>query len=125
MPEFSKCSLKTLPFWIPSFFLWIFAPVEVYFLLKKRFASNNRYYSGNRQPITIPYNFYNVSRLFCVILLIIANVAQLFHDLCYYNPFLDLINKQIEIDTDVKLATSADISASLLNIITFVSIHHD
>mgnify|MGYP007020390261 CR=1 FL=1 len=97
-----------------------------FFLLKKHFTFNNdRYHhrqQRRQQSISIPYNQYNISRLFFTILLIITNLAQLIHDLCYYQPFWQLININNNNVDNIILASSADISASLLNIITFVSL---
>ena len=59
-PRFSRCFQKTLPIWLPSLFLWAFAPLEAYMTLRV----NCRLPGSPVRPI--PVNAYNVGRLLIV-----------------------------------------------------------
>ncbi|XP_065205454.1 multidrug resistance-associated protein 1-like [Planococcus citri] len=83
-PDFTICFEKTVLVWIPCVFLWIFLPLEVYFLRRS-------------SAFDIPWNFYNVSKL--IVIFILATLAltdianYVFNDYSYlpvnfYSPLI-------------------------------------
>lgn len=115
VPQFSKCFLKSIPFWIPAIFLWIFATAEIYILLNGH---------RTRKLPPIPVNTYNIIRFLCIIIVILVNLVQMSYDLCYFEPFLRIFNQSDDNSSNfnsIYTATTNDISASILNIATFVN----
>lgn len=64
-PEFTKCFEKTILVWLPCLFLWVFSPIEVYYLLNSRREN-------------IPWNWLNISKLGLTCLVIVVIVGELF-----------------------------------------------
>ena len=59
----------------------------------------------------IPYNVYNLSRLFAVVGIVLVNIIQLGYDLWFWvNP------------NSIKNSSPADLTGSTVNMLTFVSI---
>ncbi|KAI7696126.1 Multidrug resistance-associated protein 1 [Sarcoptes scabiei] len=110
-PVFSKCFLKILPFWIPAGFLWFFAPIEIYVMMRS--SKNIRSFSNS-----ISHNYYNVSRLISIIFLLLINLIQLVHDLCFHDPILKMMN--IDLESDYYSSSQADITSSILNLLTYI-----
>ena len=108
LPRFTRCFQKSIPIWLPSLLLWFFAPLETFLTLRSRDYSTN----GGCPPRPIPYNRYNVSRFLVVAAIILVNSIQFGYDL-YYFLFPDVLLNQVNM---------ADLTNSLLNIFTFVSI---
>ncbi|CAG2107355.1 unnamed protein product [Medioppia subpectinata] len=52
-PEFSQCFRQTVLIWIPSAFLWLFAPMECIIIARSKAR-------------LIPWNIYNMSRIISV-----------------------------------------------------------
>lgn len=102
-PIFNHCFQRTLPIYLPAILLWIFAPLQVFCILKKCAIAS---------PLTtIPYNWYNVSRLFAILAIVTVNSLQFAFDFIFFlrpDPW--------------HRPSTADLIGSLLNVFTFVSI---
>lgn len=66
VPDFTPCFQATVLIWIPCAFLWIFAPIELYFNRKR-----TKYF--------IPWSFLNVFKLILCLALIFISIIELFH----------------------------------------------
>uniref|UniRef100_A0A1B6E9X5 ABC-type glutathione-S-conjugate transporter n=1 Tax=Clastoptera arizonana TaxID=38151 RepID=A0A1B6E9X5_9HEMI len=62
-PDFTLCFEKTVLVWVPCLFLWIFSPLEIYYILH----SNTR---------NVPWSVLNILKLSIVLLLIFLNIIQ-------------------------------------------------
>lgn len=103
VPVFSRCFLKTVPVWAPALLLWSVAPLQATLQMCN-------YLSSRCRPI--PLNLYNVSRLVIVLALILLNCIQFGIDSVSY------IYNNHEVP---HYNSTADLSSSLVNILTFVS----
>ncbi|KAK4875040.1 hypothetical protein RN001_011462 [Aquatica leii] len=63
-PDFTKCFEETVLVWIPCIFLWIFAGLDVYYIK----CSQNK---------NIPWNFFNISKLALIFVLITLTLIDL------------------------------------------------
>lgn len=100
-PRFTRCFQKTLPIWLPSLFLWLFAPLEAYLTLRIDCRSTT-------SPVRpIPWNAYNLSRLLIVGAIVLVNGAQFAYDLKYF-LMTDLLHH----------VNMADLTSSLLSVFT-------
>ncbi|CAH1990666.1 unnamed protein product [Acanthoscelides obtectus] len=63
-PDITKCFEKTVLVWIPCFFLWTFAALEVYYIL----SSKKR---------NVPWNWFNISKLTIIVALIVLTLVDL------------------------------------------------
>ncbi|XP_071454824.1 multidrug resistance-associated protein 1 isoform X2 [Hetaerina americana] len=67
-PEFTPCFKKTLLVWIPCIFLWVFSPLEFYYILK----SKNK---------NIPWTILNLSKFFIKAVLITVTIVDWSHSI--------------------------------------------
>lgn len=100
-PIISRCLQRTIPIWVPSLFLFTFAPFQILLMLNKTSAS--------KKPI--PVNLYNLSRLLVVFVIVTVNAVQLVYDI------IDFIRPTV-----LHPVTKADLLAFTLNVLTFVSL---
>ncbi|RZF36743.1 hypothetical protein LSTR_LSTR005056 [Laodelphax striatellus] len=70
-PDFTPCFEKTVLVWVPCLFLWIFSPLEVYYLTR----SHTR---------DIPWNWLNISKIVLQTLLVIQCIVELGYALHTY-----------------------------------------
>ena len=94
----TQCFRQTILVWIPSIFLWIFAPIEGAFILRSK-------------KLEIPWNIYNVTRIIVIGICILTNLLD-----CLYS-----IYRFVKFKPDQHVYPS-EFSASLINIATFVSL---
>lgn len=87
-PDFTICFQKTVLIWLPCAFLWLFTPLELFYIKK----------SINRN---VPYGFVNVSKLILTGALIILSIVDLIvaivnndndnvHAVDYYTPVIKI-----------------------------------
>lgn len=100
-PIISRCLQRTIPIWIPSLFLFTFAPFQILLTLNK---------NASKKPTPIPVNLYNLSRLLVVFVIVTVNAVQLVYDI------IDFIKP-----TALHPVTRADLLGFTLNVLTFVS----
>lgn len=91
-PKLSPCFQSTVLVWTPCLFLWVFAPLETYYIL----------HSTTRN---IPWNWLNVSKLVLTVLLVVLGAADLGHS--------------IEQSASGEDVSSADFYSPLIKIATF------
>ncbi|XP_046388373.1 multidrug resistance-associated protein 1 isoform X3 [Ischnura elegans] len=65
-PDFTSCFKKTVLVWIPCLFLWVFSPLEFYYVI----ISKNR---------NIPWTILNITKFFITAVLIIVAIVDLAH----------------------------------------------
>ncbi|XP_039283752.1 multidrug resistance-associated protein 1 isoform X2 [Nilaparvata lugens] len=70
-PDFTPCFEKTVLVWVPCLFLWIFSPLEVYYLTR----SHTR---------DIPWNWLNISKIVLQTLLVLQCIVELGYALHTY-----------------------------------------
>lgn len=95
-PDFTDCFERTVLVWIPCLFLWIFASLEVYYIL-------------NSKKRNIPWNFLNVSKIIVTSLLILL-------------AFSDLVTNFAYSESDKFSVYSVDIYTPAIKLLSFVSI---
>jgi len=91
-PRLSPCFQKTVLVWTPCLFLWVFAPLETYYILHSKTRN-------------IPWNWLNISKLVVTAVLVILAAADLGHSIA-----------QSASDGDV---SSADFYSPIIKIATF------
>ena len=94
-PDFTEYFHQTVLVWIPCTFLWLFSPIETYFLLYSK-------------DLNIPWSSVNISKLVVNFLLIILAIVGIGHAVFQAN-------------SNVKVAAVYYVTPSIL-LITFVSI---
>ena len=101
-PIISRCLQRTIPIWLPSLFLFTFAPFQILLMLNR---------SAARKSLNpIPVNPYNLCRLLVVFVIIAVNAVQLTVDVAdYFTP------------TVLHPVTRADLLGLTINVLTFVS----
>lgn len=101
-PIVSRCLQRTIPIWLPSLFLFTFAPFQILLMLNR---------SAARKSLNpIPVNPYNLCRLLVVFVIIAVNAVQLTVDVAdYITP------------TVLHPVTRADLLGFTINVLTFVS----
>lgn len=89
-PDLTECFQKTVLVWTPCIFLWVFAPLETYYILNSKFRN-------------VPWNWLNVSKLFLTIVLMGLCIADFSYALWkngqerevfsvdYYTPIIKLV----------------------------------
>uniref|UniRef100_T1JBH2 Uncharacterized protein n=1 Tax=Strigamia maritima TaxID=126957 RepID=T1JBH2_STRMM len=70
-PDFPECFQKTVLVWIPCGFLWLFAPLQIFMLIKSTSTS-------------IPWTGLNISKLCIALILIIITIVDIGHNLHRY-----------------------------------------
>ncbi|KAK7866924.1 hypothetical protein R5R35_001662 [Gryllus longicercus] len=90
-PDLTECFQKTVLVWAPCVFLWVFAPLETYYILNSKFRN-------------IPWNWLNISKLFLTVVLIGLSIADFGYALWkndqerevnsveYYTPLIKLVS---------------------------------
>lgn len=89
-PDFTPCFQKTVLIWLPCAFLWLFTPLEIFYIKN----------SINRN---VPYGFANIGKLALTGALIILTLVDLtvatvnsddpmIHAVDFYTPAIKLIN---------------------------------
>ncbi|XP_023225674.1 multidrug resistance-associated protein 1-like [Centruroides sculpturatus] len=95
-PEFTSCFQKTVLVWMPCGFLWLFAPLETYYLLKS--SARN-----------IPWTWLSISKIIIICFLCILCLG-------------DLAYSSIQTLHYLKNVPSADYYVSFIRLVSFVSI---
>ncbi|GBM92933.1 Canalicular multispecific organic anion transporter 2 [Araneus ventricosus] len=85
-PIFTSCFIKIGLIWAPIAFFWIFAPFEIYYMIRKKM-------------IKVPWSILNISKLIVVFLLMVLSLIDMIYQMVqftktdvrpveYYTPFL-------------------------------------
>lgn len=96
-PDLTPCFERTALIWGPCAFLWLFTPLEIYYL--KRSKTRN-----------VPWNWYNITKLILIVLLSIIQVSEI-----SYALYLD---NQLNEET-----YSVTYISPVVLLLTFVSTH--
>ncbi|XP_050432447.1 multidrug resistance-associated protein 1 isoform X1 [Adelges cooleyi] len=70
-PDITLCFERTVLIWVPCLFVWLFSPLEVYYLVSSKFRD-------------IPWNWLNISKLIGAILLCILTIADIVYAVIQY-----------------------------------------
>ncbi|GIY40685.1 multidrug resistance-associated protein 1 [Caerostris darwini] len=85
-PVFTSCFIKIGLIWVPIAFFWIFAPLEIYYMIRTK-------------GIKVPWSTLNISKLLIVFLLMVLSLVDIIYQMVkftrfdvrpveYYTPFL-------------------------------------
>ncbi|CAL1297889.1 unnamed protein product [Larinioides sclopetarius] len=85
-PIFTSCFIKIGLIWAPIAFFWIFAPAEIYYMIRKK-------------RMKVPWSLLNISKLIVVFLLMVLSLIEMIYQMIrftktdvrpveYYTPFL-------------------------------------
>ncbi|XP_022169430.1 multidrug resistance-associated protein 1-like isoform X2 [Myzus persicae] len=91
-PEITPCFEKTILVWAPCLFLWLFSPLEIYYLVNSKYRD-------------IPWNCLNMGKVAGVFILCIISVIDIVYAIIRYSSGMDVF--------------SVDIYTPLVKLITF------
>jgi ATP-binding cassette, subfamily C (CFTR/MRP), member 1 len=63
-PDLTRCFMQTILVWVPCAFLWLFTPLEIFYI-------------RNSTTANIPYSFWNIAKLFITSALIVLTIVDL------------------------------------------------
>ncbi|XP_021917145.1 multidrug resistance-associated protein 1 isoform X2 [Zootermopsis nevadensis] len=91
-PELSPCFQNTVLVWIPCLFLWVFSPLETYYILHSKTRN-------------IPWNWLNITKLVLTVVLVILATADL--------------GRSVHLSANGESVSSADFYSPIIKIATF------
>jgi len=65
-PDVTLCFEKTVLIWMPCLFIWLFAPLEVYYLVKSKYRD-------------IPWNWLNLAKMVCHVFFSINDIKKYYY----------------------------------------------
>ncbi|XP_050541854.1 multidrug resistance-associated protein 1 isoform X1 [Daktulosphaira vitifoliae] len=71
-PDLTLCFEKTILVWMPCLFLWVFSPLEVFYLVHSKFRD-------------IPWNWLNLSKMVGAALLCLVSISDLVYAIIQYS----------------------------------------
>lgn len=110
-PRFTDCFLRTLPVYVPSFFLLICGATQLIYIFS---TNSTKKFAKNKIKNVISFSTYNISKFVVVAGVVVESLVQLGLDVNYF--------KDESGDKNYQAVTWADLVYSIVNAVTFVSL---